>query len=265
MNKGVIVQLDYNTAHILRNDGSFVSCPRDMLWQVGDVVTIPRRMRFSLKTAVVLFAALLILIIVPAFVIFNIPATYIEISVNPSVQLTLNRFDRVLSAEGLNDEAVDLLQGVSYKNLTLEEAYARLLNRLENNGFLSDATVQLVVANNSQRDLDGIEQVLRSVSAKYTQANNIRMSIKRYANDEYLALSHPLPIAEIPDVQRQEPMSPEPKPEPTPATQPTAAPTTAPTPTPTTTPSTQQHNGNGHNGNMHGGMWQDGWWDWDCD
>lgn len=175
MSKGVVVQLEHNTAYIMRNNGAFVSCPRNPNWRIGDVVTIKRHTWFSLRFALISCAALLILFIGMGAVVYNIPVSYIEVSVNPSVQMTLNRFERVLNVTGLNEEGHNLLQGISYKNLTLEEAYARLFNRLENNGYLNEATVQLVIVNNSQRKLDGIEQTLRDISVKYLQTNNIQM------------------------------------------------------------------------------------------
>ncbi len=277
MSKGVVVQLEYDTAHIMKNNGAFISCPRNPAWAVGDVVTIPQKSWLSKKVAIISCAASLVVLITSGIFMYNIPATYIEVSVNPSVQFTLNRFDRVIQTDGLNDEGENLIQEVSYKNLTLREAYARLFNRLENDGYLGDATVQLVVANNSQNGLDEIEQAVREASERYIDANNIQMSIKRYANDEYLSLSHPLPVIEIPNSTEKSPsvefetpaVNEAPESEaatetPTSTPLPSYAPPieNTPLPSPDNTPVTR-HWGNMHNG-MQGGDWRNGWWDWDC-
>lgn len=297
MSKGVVVQLDFDTAHILKNDGRFITCTRDMRWQIGDVVAIPRNSFMSFKNILISCAVFFSLLIGTGIGIYQIPATFIEISVNPSIQLTLNRFDRVLSVKGLNSDGDNLLQeGSSYKNLTLYEAYARLFNRLENNGYLADAVVQLIISNNSQRTVDKIEQTIRSVVEKNNEVNNMRISIKRYANDEYLSLTHPLPIIDIPNITNQGSSVQQtelpinnttlPIPSDTPLLQPSVdddaqslqetdtIPTPSedtqtqplditPSPSPNNNPSTTMPNMQRH-GNWQNGGWQNGWWDWDC-
>ena len=228
MNKGVIVQLDTEKAYILKNDGSFIAYPRDTHWVIGDVISLPGTRNRIWKRALISCAAVFIILLCSTGVLYNIPETYIEITVNPSIQLILNRFGRVLNFTGLNADGIDLFQGVSYKNLTLDEASARIFNRLENNGFLRDNTILLVVANDSQKELNKVEQALRNVSEKYIRNNKTHMTIQRYAIDEYKALSHPLPVRDMPD-------------SPTPTSQPTLqpkimSPTTSPTPTAASTP-----------------------------
>lgn len=235
MNKGVVVQLDYNIAVIMKNDGAFITCPRNQLWQVGDVVTVSRRRRIPMKALLISCAVLLLAFVGAGTVLYNIPTTYIEISVNPSVQIVLNRFDRVLSVTGLNPDGEELLQGMDNKNLALYEVYSRIFNRMENNGYLRSATVQLVVSNNSQKAVDSIEQVLRDASEKYAGANDMQMSIMRYSNNEYLSLTHPLPIMDIPDIESQD-----------------------------TSPSDETPSNGFPSSNMpHCGRWRNGWWDWD--
>lgn len=233
MNKGVIVQLEVQNAIIMKNDGAFISCPRNSLWQVGDVVTFSQRRRIPMKAVLIACAVLLLVFVGAGSVLYNTPTTYIEVSVNPSVQFTLNRFDRVINVTGLNSDGDTLLQGLSFKNLTLYEAYSRLFNRLENNGYLRNAAIQLVVSNNSQKAVDKIEQVLRDASEKYAGANDMRISIMRYTYDEYLSLAHPLPFMEIPEVSAEDSPSAE-------------------------TPSSDLPSAN----QSHCGKWRNGWWDW---
>jgi len=238
MNKGVIVQIDSDMAYILKNDGSFIECPRDAHWRVGDVITLPGLKIRNWKKALISFAAVFIMLISSTAVLYYIPTTYIEISVNPSIQLILNRFDRVLNASGLNAEGLTVLQGVSYNNLTLNETSARIFNRLENNGLLRSGTIQLIIANDSQRDLDKIEQTLRGVTEKYIGNNNIHINIQRYALDEYKSLSHPLPVSPAPAISSTPPFSQIPAISPAESiiTEPPASPTQPVNTSPTATP-----------------------------
>ena len=108
--------------------------------------------------------------------------------------MTLNRFDRVLNASGLNSDGIIIIQGMSYKNLTLNEASVRIFDRLENNGVLTNGTIQLAIANDSQKEQYQIEQALRKVTESYVENNNAHITVQRYGLDEYQELSQALPV-----------------------------------------------------------------------
>lgn len=90
----------------------------------------PRRMR-GVKIVRRALAAAACVIVVAAgavgFRIFNEPAAYIGVDVNPSLELTVNAFGTVLDARALNGDAEAALEGVSVKNLGYEEALAKIL------------------------------------------------------------------------------------------------------------------------------------------
>jgi hypothetical protein len=194
MSKGVVVQTEEKNVYILKSDGSFISYPNNGLWQIGDVIAIPHKSWLSFKLISLFCSVFLVLLISSGFVIYNIPVAYVEITVNPAVQMTLNRFNKVLDVTGVNEDGINLLEGASYKNLSIGKAFARLLNRYENNNHLNGAKVQLVIANKTQRNLDSLEEDLRDVILKYRQTNNIDMCVLRFDTAEYLAMEHPIPL-----------------------------------------------------------------------
>jgi len=232
MSKGVIVQFEQDTALLLKNDGSFASCPRSPSWQIGDVIGIPKQKFWFLSRKLIALSVALLFTLFGGigFAVYQIPITVVELSVNPSVQITVNRFDRVLSAEGLNAAGENLVQGMSYRNHSLTEVYHRLMSRLANNNYLTDSVVQFVVANDSFARFLVIEDNLREVFEQHFFNETLRVSIIRFDMNEYRGLSHPIPIAAIPaDLQA---------------------------PARYDTQSTQHHNQRGN--------WQNGWWRWDC-
>ncbi|MCI8300501.1 MAG: hypothetical protein HFI69_09140 [Lachnospiraceae bacterium] len=52
----------------------------------------------------------------------QMPVSYVSIDVNPSVELALNRFDRVVSAKAYNPEGEEILKGLSLKGKKYIEA-----------------------------------------------------------------------------------------------------------------------------------------------
>ncbi|MDR2168242.1 MAG: hypothetical protein LBE35_10420 [Clostridiales bacterium] len=197
MNKGVIVQIEQNVVHVLKNDGGFVSLPKNPDWEIGEIITITRRSRVNL-ILIPIVAVLLIASTVVFMQVYRIPVTFIEMSVNPAVQLEINRFNRVLNVRELNPEAAPLIQGLNYRNRPLAQVFDHLATRFANNDhFGSGTNVQFAIANDSFDDFLEIEATLQEILSRIPTAQNPQISIMRFDLNEYQALEHPIPFREI--------------------------------------------------------------------
>ena len=68
------------------------------------------------------------------------------IDINPSIELGVNYFDRVVSAEGDNADGQDILSEINVVGMTYEEALASLNDSLMNKGYLTaNAAVAVTV------------------------------------------------------------------------------------------------------------------------
>lgn len=76
--------------------------------------------------------------------VYSRPVAYISIDVNPSIELAVNRFDRVVAAEGFNADGQDILQHIPLKNISYMQAIDRLLQDAYYSRFLNRDS-QLVV------------------------------------------------------------------------------------------------------------------------
>ena len=96
--------------------------------------TRPRQtLRYALA-AVCLF----LLLGVGSYSIYREPTSYISIDVNPSIELGINRFGKVVSAEAYNEDGQSILQHVSLKNISYMQAIDRLLADESDQLFLQD-------------------------------------------------------------------------------------------------------------------------------
>ena len=59
--------------------------------------------------------------------VFFTPTAYISIDINPSLELGINRFDRIVSVEGYNAEAEELLDELDIRFLPYQEGIQELL------------------------------------------------------------------------------------------------------------------------------------------
>ncbi len=65
------------------------------------------------------------------------PTAYVDIDVNPSIELGLNRFDRVVSARGLNEDGESMLAATDVTWMGYEDAVRALVEGMEAAGYLT--------------------------------------------------------------------------------------------------------------------------------
>lgn len=75
---------------------------------------------------------------IEGYVWIQTPVSYISIDVNPSIELALNRFNRVVSAKAYNEEAEGILNGLSLKWKDYTEAMEEIVDGKEMNDYLTD-------------------------------------------------------------------------------------------------------------------------------
>ena len=71
-----------------------------------------------------------------AAALYYTPVNYVSLDINPSVELGINTFDRVVSAQAYNEDGFLLLEESTCKNLPVEEAVRVLVQEAAEQGFL---------------------------------------------------------------------------------------------------------------------------------
>lgn len=116
-----------------------------------------RRPVFRLRYAAA--ALLLVTILGFGYSAYAMPASYISIDVNPSVELAINRFDRVVSAKAYSDDGVRILADIGVKGEIYTDAVEMLLADAEFQTYLNaDAMLTFTVVSVRQDEIiAGIE------------------------------------------------------------------------------------------------------------
>lgn len=73
-------------------------------------------------------AACLLLVVLAARWFYFTPTVEISIDINPSIELGVNRFDRVISATGYNADGQELLETLDLENLDYNEAVEEIIH-----------------------------------------------------------------------------------------------------------------------------------------
>lgn len=159
--KAIIVDFDGDYLIVANSRGDFKRIYNNYPGcQVGDEITIKEiraaffgSMLSSLsKKKALMVAACFLFMIVTSYGIYSYlnPVTYVTIDINPSIELSLNRYDVVRDARSLNEDGNIIIgDGREYRNMKFDKALNLLLSRAVKANYLNnDAnTVMLTVSN----------------------------------------------------------------------------------------------------------------------
>ena len=128
-------------------------------WQAAPT---SRRRRFRPLATMAACAACLLMALGRLWLYFT-PAAYISVDVNPSLELTVNRFDRVISVTGLNSDGDALAQTLDVRFLNYTQALEQVLDSEPIVQCLArDEMLSITVAGNDEART---EEMLSQVSA----------------------------------------------------------------------------------------------------
>lgn len=110
--------------------------------------------RKAVRYALAAAAVIMLTLAVGIYEMWFVPVTVISIDVNPSVELTVNRLDRIMAASAYNDDGEKILQSVSVDGMKYEEGIASVLNDAEFESYLNDdSLLTFTVASDSEDEV----------------------------------------------------------------------------------------------------------------
>lgn len=121
----------------------------------------PGKRRSPLRYAAVCCAMLAVILCgFGGYRFYSAPVSYISVDVNPSVELGLNRLDRVVTVAAYNEDGATVLQNLSLKHKTYTQAIELLLADATFAGYLTeDAALSFTVVSEKEQELlTGIQQ-----------------------------------------------------------------------------------------------------------
>lgn len=95
----------------------------------------------------------LALILFAGISLYFTPTARIDIDINPSIELGINRFDKVVSVNPLNDDGKKLAESLDIRFVDYDEALQKILDNKSVEAMLSDnevMTVTIIETNNAQ-------------------------------------------------------------------------------------------------------------------
>lgn len=178
--KAVVVEIKGKHAVVLSKSGEFIKVRNTGNLNVGYEVDIPSKViDFNIRAAykIASIAAILIMIFGVSFGVYsyNLPYSYVNVDINPSLEITVNMYNRIIDVKALNTDGEKLLHDGSYKNYDLNEGVKNILESAVEEGYIkageSNAVMLTVAGQDSKKVLKIQEEVANA--AKETLKEDI--------------------------------------------------------------------------------------------
>jgi len=178
----VIVELRGRKAAALTQSGEFIRVNNEgytigqqilLIPQVEAAQPVRKRMRV---TALAGMAAGFLLLVLGGFKGYTMPVGVVSLDVNPSIEYTINAFDRVLDITAVNDDAGKILANMDEDALRyrpVDEVVDATILALRENGYLTDATGNDVVIAASSYDTRHTEQIAERLGLRVGQDDGL--------------------------------------------------------------------------------------------
>ena len=174
-----IVELRGRYAAALTSDGQFVRI-RNRGYSVGQTVRLteaqPKSNRARRVRALTSIAAGFLFLILGGFKGYQTPVGVVSLDVNPSIEYSINVFDRVLSVRGVNEDGEVLLEGMDTASLNHQlvgDAVEQTIETLRESGYFPQDTENDVVLAASSYSERHAEQLAEQIKGRVSREEDL--------------------------------------------------------------------------------------------
>ena len=186
----VVMEIRGKYAAALTRDGSFVRVPDDG-YVVGQCIELNdqaksanNRRRLSAVTAMV---AGLLMLFFGGWKGYITPTGVVSLDVNPSIEYSINVFDRVLDITAVNDDGGQILEGLDKQALLyrpVDDAIDATITTLRQNGYLAEATENDVMLSASAGNTKHAEALAQRLNARVSRQGDLTVYSVSVTSDE---------------------------------------------------------------------------------
>ncbi len=147
----------------------------------------PPLLRNAQKLIPVLCCLLIVFLSFGGYHVYNTPVATISLDVNPSVELEINTFDRIIGVTAYNDDGEIVTKDLNLSNKKYEDAVQMLLDSEQMAAYLgNDALVSIAV---SSGETDKTSEIEATVSSQCSSSYGNQISCHSVSTED-VALAH---------------------------------------------------------------------------
>lgn len=188
MNKtGLVMRAERNSVSIMTSSGEFFKVEIiSKVPKIGDEYTGKLKKENSFLKKLVTAACLLFMVLSGGGVYaYYTPTSSVVININPSIELSANRWNKIIKYLALNKDGETILNAISIKNKSLNEGLNLIVEQSKKDDFINEEyikaskviSIQISEKNNKGVDLSKFED--------YAAKNNLNLKINNNGRETY--------------------------------------------------------------------------------
>lgn len=192
--KILIVEINDDISTVLNDEGEFMDVPTQDGWQCGmeldyepgnaeklntEEKSSVKVKKFSFKRIVAIAAAVVACLgIAVGIQLFysniNTVTTYVEVSINPAIRISVNKNRKIIGIDGINNDGMELVSKLNSTN-RLNEELAQIINQAVDDGYFAGGNkqVSIIVADDDTVQAEQIEKELLEITANVLTERDI--------------------------------------------------------------------------------------------
>ncbi len=166
--KAVVVEIKNKYTALLLEDGRIEKVKSEN-YTIGEVIEMKEKKtegNTKLRRMITLASSAAAFIVLCGLGVwaYVAPYSYVSMDVNPSIKFMVNRLGYVISAEAVNEDGEDIIEGLDFSslsNLPIEEALELAIEEVEKQGYLVGDEAGMIITTANKNEGEAQELLLK--------------------------------------------------------------------------------------------------------
>ena len=116
-----------------------------------------------------------------AYAYVKTPVAYVSMDINPSVELGVNAFDKVISVKAYNEDGKKILEGTNLINYDIDNAVSTVISNAISEGYINkdgSSAIEITTSTNKENIANKLEKSLKDVTDETLNNNDVDANIQ---------------------------------------------------------------------------------------
>ena len=109
------------------------------------------------------------------------PVAYVSMDINPSVELGVNAFDKVVSVEAYNEDGEKILEGTDLVNSDIDDAVSTVISNAISEGYINEdgsSAIEITTSTDKENVATELDESLKEVADETLNENNVEAEVE---------------------------------------------------------------------------------------
>ena len=109
------------------------------------------------------------------------PVAYVSMDINPSVELGVNAFDKVVSVEAYNEDGEKILEGTDLVNADVEKAVSTVISNAISEGYIKEdglSAIEITTSTDKDDVATKLDESLKEIAEETLNDNNVEAEVE---------------------------------------------------------------------------------------